>query len=115
MKQELCGEDLDQAVASIIGGAPVKDFQPSRKWSHGGPIIDAYLIHIAAVWAYAPERGDYPTGEWQAFRKIRKEGDPFIVCRGPTALVAAMRCLVATGWDHTAYGNLTEVKNEETS
>jgi len=62
------------------------DFSPSTEWGQGGPIIDSEMIHLNPIsgalveaWTPAPERA---TGE--AFGN------------GPTSLIAAMRCYVAS-------------------
>lgn len=93
---ELEGDSLDTAVAELIGGSPIQNFQPSRKWGHGGPLIDTFRINVAAIWAWHADRGDFPTGKWQGIRKMKRPSDPFVICTGNTALEAAMRVLVAT-------------------
>jgi hypothetical protein len=56
------------------------DYAPSRKWSHGGPIIERERITIDA--------GQH--GRLWVARKGAHE------TTGPTPLVAAMRCYVAS-------------------
>lgn len=82
---ELTGAALDWAVAKCDGriyGAPgtIYEFQPSRLWAQGGPIIERekYEIHNSA------------NGERVAHGEFQKYGI------GPTSLIAAMRCHVAS-------------------
>lgn len=113
---ELKGADLDYWVGKAVGldkepGARVSDhpdrdsqfaqggrfvwsphpgtlfvFRPSTSWEQGGPIIERKGIHLT--------RGD--NGEWesQVDRENHKPMHP--ICRGTTALVAAMRACVAS-------------------
>lgn len=86
---ELSGPALDWAVAKCDGITSGKDFawfydrraayRFSTDWSQGGPIIEREKLTIE--W----------TGEdWMAF--IRHDEEFF----GPTPLIAAMRCFVAS-------------------
>ena len=59
-----------------------ESFMPSTDWSQGGPIIEREFIWL---------EGDY--NEWNA--RIHDNGDRFFV-EGPTPLIAAMRCFVAS-------------------
>jgi hypothetical protein len=98
---ELTGAALDWAVAEANGTPIYRDgktlsrmdvdggiyWQPSIDWSQGGPIIERELICLDCqfdknewyTWTPAP---DQATGESQAY--------------GPTPLIAAMRCYVAS-------------------
>ena len=96
---ELSGAQLDWAVAQAEGEEVVfedgelclpssyfKDgdpYKPSEDWAQGGPIIERERIELVAV-----ELGE----EWIA-RDYWKE---FAEQSGPTPLVAAMRCYVAS-------------------
>jgi hypothetical protein len=87
---ELTGVALDWAVA--ICETPniaerlakkrnpqsVADFQPSINWAQGGPIIEREGIATGKSWEGWKAFTDTSTGE------------------GPTPLIAAMRCYVAT-------------------
>jgi hypothetical protein len=90
--RELRGVALDWAVAKCEGtlhddGSVPDYFQPSVDWEQGGPIIECEGINLDqyaknpswSAWTPAPEQ---PTGEAQAY--------------GPTPLIAAMRCYVAS-------------------
>jgi hypothetical protein len=85
---ELSGAALDWAVAKAW--QPVysdkhllvhtKDFHPSTDWAQGGPIIEREELSRLIC---------YNHNEWGCLN-----GDIF--CDGPTPLVAAMRCYVAS-------------------
>lgn len=55
-------------------------FSPRLEWAQGGPIIDREEIQIVRV-------GDV----WEAW--VDTDG---VFCQGPTPLIAAMRCYVAS-------------------
>jgi hypothetical protein len=85
---ELIDRALDLAVAKAW--QPVysykhlvehaKDFNPSTNWSHGGPIIEREKIELHNA----------VNNEWAAHAEFQVYGI------GPTPLVAAMRCYVAS-------------------
>lgn len=88
---ELTERALDWAVGKIewaAGGDAglCEDFCPSTDWAHGGPIIERELI------SFTDPRGDMQhPGQWAAYKRfIGTE------MRGPTPLIAAMRCFVAS-------------------
>ena len=98
---ELTGAALDWAVAEASGTPIYRSWktltrmdmdgqhywQPSIDWSQGGPIIEREGINLDnyaknpkwSAWTPAPDR---ESGEAQAY--------------GPTPLIAAMRCYVAS-------------------
>lgn len=91
---ELTGAALDWAVAECEGGEggyyrQIPYYQPSTDWSQGGPIIGRELIDIMAMrdedaWlATTPDDGNNGCQEE-------------IAAKGPTPLIAAMRCYVAS-------------------
>lgn len=57
-------------------------FEPSDNWAQGGPIIEAWAIDV----------GTY-RGAWRAARHV---GSAPTYGYGPTPLIAAMRCYVAS-------------------
>jgi hypothetical protein len=65
----------------VYGVARNKHLHPSTDWSQGGPIIEREFIELTC------------TDEWKAF--MRFQSSP---CDedGPTPLIAAMRCYVAS-------------------
>lgn len=77
----------NQAVG-LVKSDPMLDcmqyFTPSTSWSHGGPIIEREKIDVV----YCP--GD---AAWRASMDMREESHEQY---GPTPLIAAMRCYVAS-------------------
>jgi len=78
---ELTDAALDWAVGST-GEYGCGFF--STDWAQGGPIIEREAIQITP---------DEYTGTWSAY--MTNEGEPY-VGTGPTPLIAAMRCYVAS-------------------
>ena len=86
---ELTERALDWAVGKIewaAGGDAglCEDFCPSTDWAHGGPIIERGRIdirYIGQTWGAARQLNEY------------EEPDEWF---GPTPLIAAMRCFVAS-------------------
>lgn len=75
-------------------------FSPSTDYNQGGPIIEQEGIEITLCNdLYFPkgnEKGDYYEPYWQAVIDLR-EGDVMVERQyGPTPLIAAMRCYVAS-------------------
>lgn len=91
---ELSGATLDWAVAKCEGmetwpkypAAMWANYSPVTDWAQGGPIIEREQIAILS-----PMTGDF----WDA-RDGKRMETPFIYWRGPTPLIAAMRCYVAS-------------------
>ena len=87
---ELSGAALDWAVANCEGLVSIntkhlfepwyllRDYTPSTNWAQGGPIIEREKVEL-----------EHDGFEWWA--RIRADED----CKGPTPLIAAMRCYVA--------------------
>ena len=91
---ELQGEALDRMVAKYEDEMFFTFLrQPSTDWAQGGPIIEREKIALD-TW------GD----EWLA---TRIEGSAISEAIGPTPLIAAMRCYVAS-----KLGDEVEVPNE---
>lgn len=109
---ELTGAALDYAIALCKGGVNFRfdtvatywitingkdwalsnkswaqSFSPSTDWAQGGPIIERESIAV----------GDAGGGSWVAV-KSWADGffSAFVVYDGPTPLIAAMRCYVAS-------------------
>lgn len=100
---ELTGAALDWAVAKCEGiglgprgfvvyydnGEPAS-WHPSTDWSQGGPIIEREMREFGFdLWSGA----HVPTGQFAA---TYCRGAPDSYVYGPTPLVAAMRCYVAS-------------------
>ena len=97
---ELTGAALDWAVAKLEGdmvpdGGVMIQTWPfySSDWSQGGPIIEREKIDLR--WDVTLENTD---GHWIAEWWPDEEDDSRIwgFCSGPTPLIAAMRCYVAS-------------------
>lgn len=101
---ELTGAALDWAVAKAMGFAFSYDpnFKPSDYWVQGGPIIEREGINIRAIrkegytldghWLAAYDHGNTGTMvRWVKRTDWRKH-----YSAGPTPLIAAMRCYVAS-------------------
>ena len=90
---ELTGTALDWAVSKCEGlvWALHGHIPFSTDWSQGGPIIEREELSGLKC---------YGTNEWECHN-----GDIF--CEGPTPLVAAMRCFVAS-----RLGNEVEIPDE---
>lgn len=88
--------------AMIIGYTPVspndcRGYSPSTDWAQGGPIIYRGDISVLppTVRRIGAERHAFPVDYWRAM--VRKdENENAIHGKGPTPLIAAMRCYVAT-------------------
>jgi hypothetical protein len=97
---ELTGPALDWAVARCEGEAvhmvkgqlearwTENGWKPSTDWAQGGPIIERERISLESLYGVG-------TGEnvWLA---VREEHPAVSEMLGPTPLVAAMRCYVAS-------------------
>jgi hypothetical protein len=90
---ELTGAALDWAVAKAwqhvysdraLLQAVAEGYKPSTDWSQGGPIIEREGISIA-------RRGKHSWSEWGAVLNDFEFDE-----EGPTPLIAAMRCYVAS-------------------
>lgn len=108
---ESIGPALDWAVCwAIHGVAPVKSDHPglfgwrdsnmgylvknySTSWEHGGPIIEQEGITLRAPFDGAIHTGTKDNPTWTAVIPRHPKN---VVCYGPTALIAAMRCYVAS-------------------
>lgn len=102
---ELTGAALDWAVATVEFDKPAihsgvvhaaehyMPFSPATDWSQGGPIIDREKIDTFT------EKQTYPES-WCASVARHQNGQRLVGWRlhqyGPTPLIAAMRCYVAS-------------------
>ena len=84
-------EGLNSVAACYLNGegqlmyleeASWPTWEPSTNWSQGGPIIEQELLCV---------NPDTPRNQWMAITNSAE-----IVQFGPTALIAAMRCFVAS-------------------
>jgi len=102
----LSGIALDWAVAKCESrlfspyASSKHHFAPSNRWSHGGPIIERIDGFVLKSWIESSSEGKCQAeihnyeGDWIAF--------------GPTILIAAMRCYVAS-----KMGDTIEITEED--
>jgi len=87
---ELTGAALDWAVAKCEGYrldlVPEDSYTPSTDWVQGGPIIEREGINLFQRKGLAAKEGK----PWLAYTASQLEQ------AGPTPLIAAMRCYVAS-------------------
>lgn len=93
---ELEGVELDEAVAKVLGVAPGAAY--STDWTHGGPLIERFSIHLGGPESRVhrnggPNAGWGQSGAWTCTSwKIRKSDGHRAIGWHPTLpLVAAMR------------------------
>ena len=73
----------------------LEEFNPSTNWAQGGPIIERELIGTNPIFKAAGY--DSPTGKWYWQASMpSKDGGWEESFYGPTLLIAAMRCRVAS-------------------
>jgi hypothetical protein len=95
---ELTGAALDWAVAKCEGAINGDDldigfileggYSPSTDWAQGGPIIEREGM---GIWMYQWDEEGEPKMRWYAEDKYSNH-----IRTGPTPLIAAMRCYVAS-------------------
>lgn len=98
---ELTGAALDWAVAKcegirkpdLVGGFDgignySEPWEPSTNWSQGGPIIEREFIDLMG--------DEFLVGQHNAWAAINEREAAQYECFGPTPLIAAMRCYVAS-------------------
>ena len=91
----VCGFEQEMLHSQYRKGQEWKAYQPSTDWAHGGPIIDRERLSVSP----------YSFNNANPWVSHSAEGDKTIV--GPTPLVAAMRCYVAS-----KLGNEVDVPEE---
>ena len=90
----VAGTNDNDLVSFVLESSPDEmHFWPSTDWAQGGPIIEREIITL-----------DFDDGtDWQA----RDFDSQQILAHGPTPLIAAMRCYVAS-----RFGDEIEVPDE---
>jgi hypothetical protein len=113
---DLIGPALDWAVAKCEGAERLRenphrfdkrlicriagrteflhDLRFSTDWAQGGPIIERELIDVTTKFINAPV--EHPNGQWAWQASCITEDDKTYWFDGPTPLIAAMRCYVAS-------------------
>lgn len=100
---ELSGAALDWAVAKCVWPDDIgntvpfhhdgSDYAPSRKWAHGGPIIERERIDVFC----RPTGSKYnPEPDWASAKYLSPAETSAFLQSGLTPLIAAMRCFVAS-------------------
>lgn len=80
------GEEYDMSIPLFSDGLL---FAPSTNWSHGGPIIERETIGLE----WGPRLREQ---EWLAWTPAPEQTAGEAHAYGPTPLIAAMRCFVAS-------------------
>jgi hypothetical protein len=75
--------------------AAIEYFHPTTNWAQGGPIIDREGISTT------DQHGCHGVGKWMASLRLPEDGG-MVIEWGPTPLIAAMRCYVASKLGDTA-------------
>ena len=89
---ELQGAALDWTVAKCEGNdgvwfasdADPVPFTPSTDWAQGGPIIEREQLNLSCL----------GNNKWEVWPNYGMNDTTY--CKGPTPLIAAMRCYVAS-------------------
>ena len=76
-------------------------YSPSTDWAQGGPIIERELIDINAK--FNSGSSIVPKGQWYWQASTVNEDDVAYWFDGPTPLIAAMRCYVASKLGNDVY------------
>ncbi|OZB82630.1 MAG: hypothetical protein B7X28_03320 [Halothiobacillus sp. 13-55-253] len=93
---ELEGTELDEAVARVLGVEPGAAY--STDWTHGGPLIDRFAIHLSGPEARVhrnggPNAGWGQSGAWTctSWRLRKADGHRAMGWHQTSPLAAAMR------------------------
>jgi hypothetical protein len=78
-------EYIDDGITALLADVTGWAFDPSNNWAQGGPIIEREEIQICTNGSMSKK--------WEA---VQDNADDVIVEWGPTPLIAAMRCYVAS-------------------
>jgi hypothetical protein len=111
---DLTGPTLDWAVAKCEGKNPgyeytlystvvmvgLNEYSPSTDWARGGPIIERERLHLI------PQGGCSEELAWHCSTLIPDVESGYFA-NGPTPLIAAMRCYVAS-----KLGDTVEIPSE---
>ena len=91
---EICGGELDAAVLRALPDWPWLDDdpQPSSDYTDGGPIIEHFKLFVHPV--YENTIGAFSHWEGSVGLNNAPWAISAIYIKGPTFLIAAMRCLV---------------------
>lgn len=82
-------------IAGLKGGT--ERWNPREDWGQGGPIIEREMLMIKPSFSARPDSSSVVNArEWKAFVLGPNNLDDNFEQRGPTPLIAAMRCYVAS-------------------
>lgn len=85
----------------------------SSDWSQGGPIIEREGIpirkHSSGTWYAHMKLGDGERAQWHKYEWVTSKAQKQVRFDGPTPLIAAMRCYVAS-----KFGDKVEIPEELT-
>jgi hypothetical protein len=86
----------DTAILSRTTGGPLPrvyfdSYAPSTRWNEGGPIFERERIEVSPAERYSRTKAG-----WQASLLIGEQDKEALYADGPTPLIAAMRCFVAS-------------------
>ena len=95
------GENADRAIKVLESGWGATGYMPSRDWSAGGPIIERETICLNPWLIGVTKAKRYKNELWKAYKGGACCDWNRDVCgdneaSGPTPLIAAMRCYVAS-------------------
>jgi hypothetical protein len=91
------GFRLDGTLKVLAKGWTKLSWHPSTDWSQGGPIIERENLSIS-YWGNKSRFGQHSKPEqwWEARHPTHRTHSRRTVGYGPTPLIAAMRCLIAS-------------------
>lgn len=101
----MCGRPL-YVLAAEAGSTPWT-WEPSTSWHHGGPILERKTIAIFRYNKLDESEPDKWCGHKVAPRPNMEGTTNMVAIDGPTPLIAAMRCYVAS-----ELGNEVEIPEE---
>ena len=78
-----------------IAHQPLHSYNPSTDWAQGGPIIEREQLNLSCL----------GNNKWEVWPNYGMNDTTY--CKGPTPLIAAMRCYVAS-----KLGNEVEVQED---
>jgi hypothetical protein len=90
-------DGINRCLLMSMGGR----FNPSTNWAQGGPIIEREGMQLSME-----DRAEWRATMWWDDADGQRE----VLMKGPTPLVAAMRCYVAASWGDDVPAELTTGK-----
>lgn len=81
----------------VSDGALYYDFAPSSNWEQGGPLIESQFVRLEP-WLWCSETGEIKQWVGGVRRPTSSPKPMYGIGRGNTALIAAMRAIVASAY-----------------